>query len=714
MWGRGPAEATKERVRSERGVSQFDMSGLGISSITVDANFYEVGDRVMVYSTSKKKWTDDGVVVDIDKKGRLHVVYDKRGNRLCGKKWVTREQALTVLKKRMTKQFMSKTTMIALLRKQLSFLDSLISRRKQDFEQIGREIQQSKNLKLVLLGELAKLEDSEKMIKETIRQGLNPEDIIKHKEVKSLEVCEGTHTFARIAESMIFALRWSIMRQNRRVDKLKNADYNECITAKFPESGSGYPYHTPAHRLGDFSFKDYAPKVFKKIREECTPLSEIEYLEEIAANQKFREFISNSRSGEFFFYSYNGRFMIKTISKAECDFLRHNVKMYHQHLIKFPKSLLTRVYGVHRVKIKGKSLKFVVMANVFFTPKYIHAIFDLKGSRGRTRMATPKDFARAPTERATSTVLKDNDFVDRDIQLRIGAEKAAELKETIKNDIEFLQKLKVVDYSMLLGIHYADRPTPGFQQRRSSHHSSAWVTKSSLEVPATLDRSATITDDTEGTEGSSPLVGSLEKTAGSPSALMSATTTTAPIGDSVTTAMSDTTQQEFLGTGLSVRDTRALSFPIEEEDEEKTDSDADTAQTDASDADAKAAGPKNQTAAPNGKGAEAQAADAKVADAKVADAKAADAKAAGAEVAAAAATEEAAQEGLDFSVFPSTDQKTTFFVGVIDFFIQYGVKKKLENMYKTSIQGNDESKVSVIPPDRYAKRFMDFLFNYIR
>lgn len=51
----------------------------------------------------------------------------------------------------------------------------------------------------------------------------------------------------------------------------------------------------------------------------------------------------------------------------------------------------------------------------------------------------------------------------------------------------------------------------------------------------------------------------------------------------------------------------------------------------------------------------------------------------------------------------------TFFIGIIDSLIQYGVRKKMEHTYKTSIKRQSEADVSVIPPDKYAQRFLDFL-----
>ena len=60
------------------------------------------------------------------------------------------------------------------------------------------------------------------------------------------------------------------------------------------------------------------------------------------------EFIANSKSGQFFFYSHDGCYMIKTQSKEECVLLRQIMPQYVEHLTKHPNSLLVRFYGMHR------------------------------------------------------------------------------------------------------------------------------------------------------------------------------------------------------------------------------------------------------------------------------------------------------------------------------------------------------------------------------
>ena len=51
-----------------------------------------------------------------------------------------------------------------------------------------------------------------------------------------------------------------------------------------------------------------------------------------------------------FFISDDDRFMIKTVRKEEMQLLLELVPTYYTHCLDNPETLLTRFYGVHRVK----------------------------------------------------------------------------------------------------------------------------------------------------------------------------------------------------------------------------------------------------------------------------------------------------------------------------------------------------------------------------
>ena len=56
---------------------------------------------------------------------------------------------------------------------------------------------------------------------------------------------------------------------------------------------------------------------------------------------------STGKSGSFFFFSKDRRFMIKTMFQDELELLMENLVDYFKHLEENPESLLARIYGVY-------------------------------------------------------------------------------------------------------------------------------------------------------------------------------------------------------------------------------------------------------------------------------------------------------------------------------------------------------------------------------
>lgn len=59
---------------------------------------------------------------------------------------------------------------------------------------------------------------------------------------------------------------------------------------------------------------------------------------------------SPGKSGSVFFLSGDDRFMIKTVSHEEMLLLLKLIPAYYRHCVEHPATLLTRFYGVHRIK----------------------------------------------------------------------------------------------------------------------------------------------------------------------------------------------------------------------------------------------------------------------------------------------------------------------------------------------------------------------------
>ena len=66
---------------------------------------------------------------------------------------------------------------------------------------------------------------------------------------------------------------------------------------------------------------------------------------------------SPGKSGSVFFLSDDDRFLIKTVSHEEMLLLLKLIPAYYRHCADNPTTLLTRFFGVHRVKPLGSQSK---------------------------------------------------------------------------------------------------------------------------------------------------------------------------------------------------------------------------------------------------------------------------------------------------------------------------------------------------------------------
>ena len=201
----------------------------------------------------------------------------------------------------------------------------------------------------------------------------------------------------------------------------------------------------------DFKFKDYAPWVFRHLRA-LFRLDPADYLMSLTGKYILSELGSPGKSGSFFYFSRDYRYIIKTIHRAEHKFLRKVLKDYYRHVTENPNTLLSQFYGLHRVKTPyGKKIHFVVMNNLFPPHRDIHSTFDLKGSTfGRNYKE--EDLAENP--RAT---LKDLNWLRRQRHLEFGIEKKRLFLEQLQKDVMLLKRLQIMDYSLLVGIHDMSR-----------------------------------------------------------------------------------------------------------------------------------------------------------------------------------------------------------------------------------------------------------------
>uniref|UniRef100_A0A8C7Y587 Phosphatidylinositol-4-phosphate 5-kinase, type I, alpha, b n=1 Tax=Oryzias sinensis TaxID=183150 RepID=A0A8C7Y587_9TELE len=238
----------------------------------------------------------------------------------------------------------------------------------------------------------------------------------------------------------------------------------------FPSEGSNL---TPAHHYSDFRFKTYAPIAFRYFRE-MFGIRPDDYMYSLC-NEPLIELSNPGASGSIFYVSSDDEFIIKTVQHKEAEFLQKLLPGYFMNINQNKRTLLPKFYGLYCVQAGGKNIRIVVMNNLLPRIIPMHLKYDLKGSTYKRR-ASPKE-----REKAVPTY-KDLDFIqDMPDGLLLEADNYNALCKTIQRDCLLLQSFKIMDYSLLMGIHNMeqasrekDRVTP--DQRRPQPQRSLYCT----------------------------------------------------------------------------------------------------------------------------------------------------------------------------------------------------------------------------------------------
>ncbi|XP_044056695.1 phosphatidylinositol 4-phosphate 5-kinase type-1 gamma isoform X2 [Siniperca chuatsi] len=214
----------------------------------------------------------------------------------------------------------------------------------------------------------------------------------------------------------------------------------------FPSEGSNL---TPAHHFPDFRFKTYAPVAFRYFRE-LFGIRPDDYLYSLC-NEPLIELSNPGASGSVFYLTRDDEFIIKTVMHKEAEFLQKLLPGYYMNLNQNPRTLLPKFFGLYCVQSGGKNIRVVVMNNVLPRVVRMHLKYDLKGSTYKRRASKKEREKARPT-------FKDLDFM-QDLQdgLMLDQDTYNALVKTLQRDCLVLESFKIMDYSLLLGVHNMDQ-----------------------------------------------------------------------------------------------------------------------------------------------------------------------------------------------------------------------------------------------------------------
>ncbi|CAD7678213.1 unnamed protein product [Nyctereutes procyonoides] len=218
---------------------------------------------------------------------------------------------------------------------------------------------------------------------------------------------------------------------------------------------------TPAHHYPDFRFKTYASLAFRYFRE-LFGIRPDDYLYSICS-EPLIELSNPGASGSLFFVTSDDEFIIKTVQHKEAEFLQKLLPGYYMNLNQNPRTLLPKFYGLYCMQSGGINIRIVVMNNILPRSMRMHFTYDLKGSTYKQRAS------RKEREKSNPT-FKDLDFLqDMHEGLYFDAETYNALMKTLQRDCRVLESFKIMDHSLLLGIHILDHTLKEKEEENSQN-----------------------------------------------------------------------------------------------------------------------------------------------------------------------------------------------------------------------------------------------------
>ncbi|XP_038217778.1 phosphatidylinositol 4-phosphate 5-kinase type-1 alpha isoform X17 [Zerene cesonia] len=222
-------------------------------------------------------------------------------------------------------------------------------------------------------------------------------------------------------------------------------DFMTVETTNFPSEGSN---HTPAHHYSEFKFKTYAPIAFRYFRD-LFGIQPDDFLMSMCS-APLRELSNPGASGSIFYLTNDDEFIIKTVQHKEGEFLQKLLPGYYLNLDQNPRTLLPKFFGLYCYQCNSKNVRLVAMNNLLPSSVKLHQKYDLKGS-------TYKRKASKTERQKSSPTYKDLDFMEHHTEgIFLEADTYTALIKTMQRDCRVLESFKIMDYSLLVGIHNLD------------------------------------------------------------------------------------------------------------------------------------------------------------------------------------------------------------------------------------------------------------------
>ncbi|CAH1715162.1 unnamed protein product [Chironomus riparius] len=236
-------------------------------------------------------------------------------------------------------------------------------------------------------------------------------------------------------------------------------DFWEMETISFPPEGSSM---TPAHHYSEFRFKIYAPIAFRYFRD-LFGIQPDDFMMSMCS-APLRELSNPGASGSIFYLTDDDEFIIKTVQHKEGEFLQKLLPGYYMNLNQNPRTLLPKFFGLYCYQCNSKNVRLIAMNNLLPSSIRMHLKYDLKGSTYKRKANKSEMKKKSPT-------YKDLDFMEHHPNgISLEADTYAALIKTIQRDCRVLESFKIMDYSLLVGVHNMDQAQKEKQEEMKNRH----------------------------------------------------------------------------------------------------------------------------------------------------------------------------------------------------------------------------------------------------
>lgn len=236
------------------------------------------------------------------------------------------------------------------------------------------------------------------------------------------------------------------------------SDFFKKKAIVFPPGGLNGTSH---HTFPEFTFKSYAPSIFNYFRASYHIESE-DYIRSFC-DSPLHELSNPGASGSIFYTTNDDKYIMKTVQPEESRFLKNIFPWYYIYFNENQSTLLPKFFGHYRYQcspnyfwmksITGKlkkNIRLIVMNNLIPSSIEIHEKYDLKGSTHNRKVSEEEKKKEKPT-------YKDLDFIKKHpFGIFLEPDSYIKLLDTLKRDVEVLEGFKIMDYSLLMGVHYVN------------------------------------------------------------------------------------------------------------------------------------------------------------------------------------------------------------------------------------------------------------------